>query len=99
MPPERPLYGDALDGFEKFKESAGLKKITAHRKFFYEKYKTYEPDALWNYRLFAIRASNYSKLYGERFASSGLIWAIFTMGVWITLVFARFINNLVCVYI
>lgn len=78
------LKGDALHDLERFKEIDSSKKATAHRTFFFKQYKTYDPDALWNFRFFSIRAANYSKLYGERFASYFLIVAILLLGLWIT---------------
>lgn len=78
------LKGDALHDLEQFKNIGTAKKATAHRTFFYKQYKTYDPDALWNFRFFSVRAANYSKLYGERFASYFLILAILLLGVWIS---------------
>lgn len=79
------IPGDAISDFEDFKNYDTTQKASAHRTFFYKQYKTYDPDALWNFRFFSIRAANYSKLYGERLASYFLVSAIILLGFWVTL--------------
>ena len=88
----RSIKGDALDQFHNFQnEQDTVKQASAHYKFFYEQYKTYDPNALWNHRFFSIRASNYAALYAERFASKFLIYAIYIIGIWITFIFVTFL--------
>lgn len=79
------LKGDAISEFNDFKKYDTIQKASAHRRYFYTRYNTHDPDVWWNFRFFSIRAANYSKLYGERFASFFLIVSIALFGLWVSL--------------
>ncbi|MDR2345871.1 MAG: hypothetical protein LBE18_07365 [Planctomycetaceae bacterium] len=86
--------GDAISIFEEFRQFDEIAKSSAHRKFFHDRYTSYDPDALWNERFFSIRASNYSKIYSEKFASILLIWSIIIMGIWVIIIAVTYFIDL-----
>lgn len=82
------LKGDAISEFNEFKKYDTIQKASAHRRYFYTRYNSHDPDVWWNFRFFSMRAANYSKLYGERFASLFLIVSIVLLGLWVSLTIA-----------
>lgn len=77
------MKNDPIDEWEKLKKTSISEQANAHYEHFYEKYKTYDPEALLNMRYFAVRASNYSKLYAERFSAGCLMWSILLLCFWV----------------
>lgn len=77
--------GDAIDEYENLREGTTEKQRNSHLSFFYSRYGTYDPRSLKNLRMFELRATNYSKLYAERFASRTLTWSIVTLIIWLIL--------------
>lgn len=74
---------DALGEYEALKRASPSTRARAHLQFFRERFGTTDPDIIVNMRLYAMRASNYSKAYAERLASKLLIVAIVLSGVWV----------------
>ncbi|MGO9377804.1 MAG: hypothetical protein ACLP29_04530, partial [Dissulfurispiraceae bacterium] len=85
--PEKWSYisDDAVDYCKKLKQGNEAQRSKAHLRFFFDMYKTYDPDALSNLRLFELRAANYAKLYAERIASSLLGFSIVITIFWFVL--------------
>ncbi len=77
------LPSDAIAEFRKAHAGSELEKARAHFKFFYSRYQTHDPNSLQNLRLLELRASNYSKLYAERMASTLLIASVALLVLWI----------------
>lgn len=72
-----------IEEFNKFNRMNTIDQSRAHYSFFIRRYKTYDPDALWNHRFFSIYASNYSKLTAERWASTFTKFSICIFGIWL----------------
>jgi len=83
---------DSIDEFNHLKASSPNKQSRWHYKFFYDRYKTYDPDALSNLRLYELRATNYQKVYAER---SGSIFAKISMVLLLLWVISKFIGAFV----
>lgn len=77
------LPDDPIDQWEKMKNQSITEQAYAHYEHFYEKYQTYDTEALSNHRYFSVRASNQSKVYAERFSSSCLIISIILLALWV----------------
>ncbi len=76
------LPGDPIDQYRRLRESSQALQAHQHQAFFYDKYRSYNADALMNFRLYELRASNYSKLYAERIASKLLVCSIVLLVTW-----------------
>lgn len=70
------LYDDLIATNENEQKSA-------HVEYFQETFKTYNPDALLNLRLFALKATNYAKIYPERISSKLLTLSICSISLWL----------------
>jgi phosphoglycolate phosphatase-like HAD superfamily hydrolase len=76
------LPNDAIAEYRAIQHASEREQASAHLKFFYDRYRTHNPDALLNLRMLELRATNYSKLYAERIASNLLILAITLIVLW-----------------
>lgn len=74
---------DEIGENEALRQATLSTQSAAHLKFFLSKYKTLDAGAISNLRLYELRASNYSKLYGERAASMLLILGVVLAVIWI----------------
>lgn len=76
--PEKWMYvkGDEVAQWKELCKSSASVQKNAHVPFFVGRYRTLSSEAMLNIRLFELRSSNYSKLYGERLASRLLIFAV-----------------------
>jgi phosphoglycolate phosphatase-like HAD superfamily hydrolase len=81
----KSVPNDALRDYETLKVADEATQARAHLQFFHERYRTRDPDALLNLRLYEMRAANYSKLYPERLASKLLVTAIALSAVWVVI--------------
>jgi len=82
----RRIAGDPIDEYLALRNQAPQEQAHAHRRFFFEKYGTHDPEALLNFRLFEMRALNYDKLYPERIGSQLLRFAILLLSLWVSIV-------------
>ncbi len=83
--PEGWMYieGDEVAQWKELCKSSESVQRNAHAPFFVGRYRTVSSEAMLNLRLFELRSSNYSKLYGERLASKLLIFAVLAILVWL----------------
>jgi phosphoglycolate phosphatase-like HAD superfamily hydrolase len=91
------LPNDVMSDYRALVNAPEREQATAHLRFFYNKYKTHDPEALLNLRMAELHAANYSKLYAERIASKLLICSIALTVAWaLRGVAALFARSVVC---
>ena len=74
---------DPVKIYDDLKKKNEREQAMSHIKFFNDKYNTFNDDAILNLRLFAMRATNYSKIYPERISSKLLIFSIIIISLWV----------------
>ncbi|MCL4270603.1 MAG: hypothetical protein KJZ72_13705 [Anaerolineales bacterium] len=74
---------DPVKFYEDLKAQSETEKKNAHITYFQETFGTYNPDALLNLRLFALKASNYSKIYPERISTKLLSISVLLISIWV----------------
>ena len=75
--------GDAIHEYEALRKKSAAEQASAHRQFFYSRYRTNNPHALMNLRMFELRSLNYVRAYAEHLASRMLIWSATALVVWV----------------
>lgn len=83
--PKQWMYvtGDEIDQLNCMRAADECAQSNAHVAFFVGRYKTLNAETMHNLRLFELRATNYSKLYGERLASQLLMVGVLAMLIWV----------------
>lgn len=76
--------GDAEHQFRQVRDSSISTQSRAHLEFLYDRYKTYDPEAIANLRLLELRAANYQKVYAERVGSKFAILGIVLLFLWLS---------------
>lgn len=74
---------DPLKLYEDLKNKSEFEKRNAHITYFQETFHTYDKDALLNLRLFALKATNYAKVYPERISNYLLSLSITFIAIWL----------------
>ena len=74
---------DPVKFYEELKVKSEVEKKNAHIAYFQETFGTYNPDALLNMRLFALKATNYAKIYPERISTKLLSLSILLISIWV----------------
>ncbi len=76
---------DPVKLYEDLKNKSEFEKRNAHITYFQETFHTYDKDALLNLRLFALKATNYAKVYPERISNNLLSLSIAFIAIWLIL--------------
>jgi len=81
------LPQDPINDYNNALLKTDQEKSDLHSHFFQSRYGTTDLDIIANMRMLELRATNYSKLYAERIASSLLILGIVMILLWLTIKF------------
>jgi phosphoglycolate phosphatase-like HAD superfamily hydrolase len=74
---------DPIHDFMKIRTASLSRQSRAHYDFFFALYRCYDPEALSNLRLYELRATNYMKVYAERWGSRMALVSLFFIVVWL----------------
>lgn len=74
---------DPIDDFNRIRKAPLPSQSRAHYDFLFSRYGCYDLEALSNLRLYELRATNYQKVYAERWGSRLATCALLLIGLWL----------------